>query len=142
MSIGRRELSNVYASLADPYGVALYASADALREIAKLLDNGSSVQIALGEAPSDIVQAGPVRALRILPAEGPIEIRADGEIIEIAGGVEARRMLAATLKNLALEPYDEGPVPRHVDLEYFPDHGFLSERAMWMSVFLLPEPGA
>jgi hypothetical protein len=51
-------------------------------------------------------------------------------------------MLGATLENLALESGVEGPIPRHVDLEYFPGHSFLAERSMWLSVFLLPDEGS
>lgn len=135
-----RNLIAAYASLVDPDGIAFYGSAQTLRELAQLLDNGSPIDIALAEAPRDVVEGGAIRGLLILPAsEGPLELRANNEVIEIAGGLAERRMLASTLENLALEPPDEGPVPRHVDLEYFDGHSFLGESSMWMSLFLLPE---
>jgi hypothetical protein len=93
--------------------------------------------------PESVVETSALRAIRVLAeGGGPIELRASGNTIVIAGGSDALGKLAATLENLAVTPQPAGEVSRHVDLEYFPGHGFLSETSMWMTVTLLPEQSA
>lgn len=143
MTLAPRELVSAYATFADPYGVGLYASAEALREIAALLHVGAPTEIALAVPPDDLVETGAVRAIQILPKDdGPIDIRTDQRDLQIVGGATARIILAATLENLADEPPLDSPVSIHADVEYFPDHPFLSESSMWMTVMLLPAASA
>jgi hypothetical protein len=135
-----KELAGAYASLAEPEGIRLYGSAEALREVARLLGQKSPAETRLAAPPADVVEVRAIRTVRVLPADaGPIELRSNEDAIEIAGGIAARRNLAATFENLAGTPQVSSPVPRHVDLEYFPGHSFLSEDSMWMTIFLVPE---
>ncbi len=139
MTLAPRELIIAYATFADPYGVGLYASAEALRQMAALLQTGEPADMALAAPPDDLVEAGAVRTFQFLPEDdGPIDIRTDRRDVQIVGGATARSILAATLENLADEPSLDSPVAIHADVEYFPDHPFLSENSMWMTVILLP----
>lgn len=138
--LAHQDVKGAYASFAEPKGVALYGSAMALRTIADALGKGA-VELALDSPPPDAIEAGPVRSLRLLGAErGPVILRARDKSLEIDGGSVERGLLAQTLRNLSSSPQVAGPVPTHVDLEYFPEHGFLDEASMWMTVILVRDP--
>jgi len=142
MSTGS-DLLSAYASFAHPDGVALYGSQTALRTLANLLRQSGSFDLAMGAPPAEATEEGPVRAIRIVDAssEEPVVIRRSDGIVEIVGGLPARRRLADALDNLAqLTDRLGGPVRPHVDLEYFPGHGFLTEDSMWMTASLIAEP--
>ena len=51
-----------------------------------------------------------------------------------------RAYLAASVENLAVDDPFGGVVARHIDVEYFPGHAFLSETFAWMTVTLLAIP--
>jgi len=134
-----RDLIEPYASLAAPGGIRLYGSGDALRGLAGLVSQDSDAEAVLATPPPEVVEVLALRAVRILPTDdGPIELRANDDVVEVSGGAEARRQLAETFENLACTPYESSAVPKHVDLEYFPGDSFLSENSMWMTVYLLP----
>jgi hypothetical protein len=143
--VAKRELPGAYGSFADPNGVRLYGSGEAFRTLAQLVKSGSQVEVELDAPPERVVEAGPVRVLRLLAArDGPIQLTASGDTTEISGGLDARGKLAATLENLAIgsasyREQDATPVSRHVDLEYFAGHGWLDEGSMWATLILLPD---
>jgi len=135
---GSYVLVGAYASLARNNGIALYGSAESLRELASVIRAGGLTDIGLSAPPDDALEVAPLRGIRVLTGDRePVELRAIGEVIEMAGGSDALNKLAATFENLAAAPELGGLVPRHVDLEYFPGHGFLGEGSVWMTVTLL-----
>lgn len=135
---GARVLAGAYASLTADNGIALYGSADSLRNLANIIRNGAPAGIDLSPLPDEVLEKGPLSRIRVLAGDGPIELRVTGEAIEIVGGTAALTKLAASLENLADTPEFGGEVPRHVDFEYFPGHSFLAEGSAWMTVTLLP----
>jgi hypothetical protein len=134
-----RALAGAYASLAEGNGIALYGSADALREVASLIRLGASAEVGLSELPEEDLEVAPLRTVRVRTTDqNSVDLTVAGDAIEIVGGTRSLEKLADTLENLAEEPAFGGEVLRHVDLEYFPGHGFLSEESTWMTVILLP----
>src|SRR6266508_113715 len=83
--------------------------------------------------------AAEIVALSIRRSDAPIVIREVRDGVVVFTGTEALLdRLAAGLENLAATPASEGPVLRHIDVEYFPGHPFLAEESQWMTVMLLP----
>jgi hypothetical protein len=136
-------LGGAFASLARGDGIALYCSADALRNLASIIRDAAPTDVGLTMPPEDVVEEAPLRAIRVLSGDAdPIDLRVAGDAIEIEGGSSALAKLAQTLENLADAPAFGAEVLRHVDLEYFPGHGFLGAASTWMTVILLPTPDA
>ncbi len=132
-------LAGAYASLAGENGIALYGSGESLRSLASIIRVGAPAHVDLPAPPEDAVEIAPLRTIRLLRSDRePVNLRVTGKVIEIAGGVGALSKLAASLENLADTPEFGGQVPRHIDVEYFPGHGFLGEGSTWMTVTLLP----
>jgi hypothetical protein len=131
-------LRSVYGSLADPQGVRLYGTPAGLVELAALFRRDSPTRRALGLPPAAEVEVLALRSISFAPtADGPILFAAEGDELEISGGQDARAKLAGTLWNLAGDSQPASGVQRHVDLEYFPEHPFLSARGLWMTVYLV-----
>jgi hypothetical protein len=132
----RHTLVGAYGSFAPPDGATLYAPRYALRRLATFIRGGSALEIKLVPPPERLTESGAIRAIRVLTHDdGLVSLRrATGSDIEIVGGATARGRLADTLESLADSPPTETSGPRHVDLEYLPGHGFLSEQSMWISV--------
>jgi hypothetical protein len=133
----RHTLVGAYGSFAPPDGARLHASRYELRRLATFVRGGSATEIKLAPPPERLTESDAIRAIRVLTHDdGPVSLRrATGSDIEIVGGATARGRLANTLENLADSPPTETSVTRHVDLEYLPGHGFLSEQSMWISVY-------
>jgi hypothetical protein len=109
-------------------------------QLARCIRAGGVVRLAW--PPPEVIEAAPLDAVTVLSGEGAVDLRVVGETLEITGGGDARARLAASVANLARdEAFGRGVVARHIDVEYFPGHGFLSERAAWMTVTLLATPG-
>ena len=127
---------DAYGSYAAPGGARLHASPSALRQLAAFVRDGSATEIVLRPPPEGLTESGAISGIRVLADDdGPVSLRAVGSEIEIVGDATARGHLASTLENLADSPPTGTSVTRHVDLEYFPGHGFLSETSMWISVY-------
>ncbi len=94
----------------------------------------------LDTPPAEIIEGPPLDAMLVVPTDGPVELRVDTHTIEVVGGKESRAKLAASIENLAADLAFGGPVARHIDVEYFPEHDFLSERSAWITVSLLALP--
>jgi hypothetical protein len=144
-----QRLEGACGSVTKDGGIALYGSADSLQCLATTIRAGLPVDISLPAPPDDVLEKEPLALIRVVGGDaGPIELRADGEKLEIVGGAAARAKLAASLENLASSAAFGGEVPSHVDLEYFPGHSFLRAGSTWMTITLLPvssqsdEPGA
>ena len=90
--------------------------------------------------PAEVVETRAVRAVEVVPGDGPVELRVDAETIIVRGSDEARAKLAASVENLAGDAPFGGVVARHIDVEYYPGHGFLSEQSAWMTITLLAVP--
>lgn len=109
MTLAPRELIIAYATFAEPYGVGLYASAGALRQMAALLQTGEPADMALAAPPNDLVEAGAVRSIQILPRDdGPLDIRTAGGMYRSSGALPPAaywpphwRVLLATLGSTA-----------------------------------------
>jgi hypothetical protein len=143
-----QRLEGACGSVTQDGGIALYGSADSLRSLATTIGAGMPVDIRLPAPPDEVLEKEPLALIRVVGGDaGPIELRANGEMLEIVGGAAARAKLAASLENLASSAAFGGEVPSHVDLEYFPGHSFLGPESTWMTVTLLPvlsqsdEPG-
>jgi hypothetical protein len=127
-----------YASAAADGGIALYGTADSLMQLARIIRTGGTVP--LPAPPAEIVETKALRAVQVVPGDGPVELRLDAETIVVGGSNEARAKLAASVENLAGDDPFGGVVARHIDVEYYRGHGFLSERSAWMTVTLLVVP--
>lgn len=135
----------MYASFAEPDGMALYGTSDALRLVADLTEEGEDVALVLDTVPPDQLESGSVRILHIRGRpdgshDQPVLISANEDIVEIDGGTKARKKLAATLQNLASAGVPSSGTPRHLDIAFFPGHDYLDEESMWMTVLLLETP--
>ena len=129
-------LVDAYGWFRSPNGAALYASPSALRRLAEFVREGSDTDILLAAPPTAPPGFEPVHGVRVSEhRDGAAPLRVHGHDIEIAGGLTARDHLASTLENLADSPPTNTSVTRHVDLAYFPGHGFLSEDSMWTTVY-------
>ena len=139
MTSASRRLAGAYASVSQDGGIALYGSAESLRNLADTIGGGAPADIDLSPPPEEVLEKGPLSTIRVFAGDGGlIDLRVVGESVEIVGGAAPRAKLAAGLMNLANTPAFGGEVPRHIDLEYFPGHGFLREGSTWMTVTLLP----
>jgi hypothetical protein len=108
--------------------------------MANRLRTASPTELVLATPPHEVAESGAVEAIRLLAgSEGAVVVRASREAVVVSGDNHALGVLADTLDNLAATPQPLGGVIRHVDLEYFPGHGFLGENSMWMTVYLLSE---
>jgi hypothetical protein len=132
-------LTGAYASSGSNGGVALYGTAGSLRRLASHIRSDGDVRLA--SPPPETIEAAALHTVRVVPGDGPVELRVVGDSIEVTGRADLRAKLAASVENLASEAAFGGVVARHIDLEYFPDHGFLSERSEWMTVTLLTTQG-
>jgi hypothetical protein len=131
-------LPDAYATAASDGGIALYGTARSLARIASCIrDDGIA---GLASPPPEVVEGTPLDAVRVVSAKGPVELRVVGRTIEVAGDCESRAKLAASVENLTADMPFGGVVARHVDVEHFPGHGFLSENSTWMTVTLLAIP--
>jgi hypothetical protein len=133
----RHTLVGAHGSFVPPDGARLDASRHELRRLATFVRGGSATEIKLAPPPERLTEPDAIRAIRVLAHEdGPVSLRrATGSDIEIVGGTTARGRLANTLDNLADSPPTETSVTRHINLEYFPGHEFLSEQSMWITVY-------
>ena len=135
-----RRLADAYASVASGGGIAVYGTAESLLRLAAHVQSDGVVGLA--SPPAEVIEGPPLRAVRVVSADGPVELRVDGLTIDVVGGKESRDKLAASIENLAADEPFGGVVTRHIDVEYFPGHGFLSEKSTWMTVTLLALPEA
>ena len=133
-------LHGAYATVASDGGIAVYGTAEALTRLASRIRSDGIVSLA--PPPAEVIEAASLQAVRVVSADGPIELRVVGEAIEVAGESDCRAKLAASVENLAADRAFGGVVARHIDVEYFPGHGFLSEKSAWMTVTLLATPEA
>lgn len=133
------KLTNAYATAASDGGIALYGTAESLTRLATRI--GSEGVVELATPPAETVEAAVLQVVRVVNARGPIELRVIGQTIEIAGDSASRAHLAASVENLAVDDPFGGVVARHIDVAYFPGHGFLAETSAWMTVILLATPG-
>jgi hypothetical protein len=133
-----RNLSDAYASAAADGGIALYGTADSLTQLARHFRGDGIVRLA--SPPAEIVETTALQAVQVVPGEGPVELRVDGESIVVGGSDAARAKLAESVEHLADDAPFGGIVARHIDVEYYPGHGFLSELSAWMTVTLLAVP--
>lgn len=126
-----------YASRARGGGIALYGTAASLSSLSDVIRTGTGATVDLLAPPRDALEDGPLEELRVIGGDGPVTLSLSGTVIQISGGDVARAMLADSLLNLSTAPPLSGPVPRHVDFEYFPGHNFLHEGSTWMTVIRL-----
>jgi hypothetical protein len=129
-----------YGAFRPRSGAALYLSGHDLALVGGALREGDDASFQLDSPPIDLVEEGPIRALRLQPlGEGRVVISADEEgTLRFAGGPEGREKLGLTLINLGEHPdAPHGTAHRHVDLAYFPDHPFLDAASMWITVSLV-----
>lgn len=128
-----------YGSFA-PGGAAFYATAAALRTFADDLRQAGRGVVDLVSPPAELVEEASIRQLlfTIQPSDQPAAIGRRGDVLVVAGGSHAMSKLAETMENLA-DSSDQlgGTVPPHVDLEYFPGHGFLDSSSMWLTLVLI-----
>jgi hypothetical protein len=150
MSRKRSTTRQGYGSFAPRRGAALYLTRADLRRVADLLDQREGADVGLATPPPEMVQTAPIELVRIVPRDdGFVVIRSEGtDVLEITGGPEARSLLAATLRNLAMHDEKEfterhgghAHARIHVDVDYFPDHPFLAESSMWVTILLADDP--
>lgn len=138
MSDVSESYADAYATATSDRGIALYATAESLGRLADRIRSRGVVGLAT--PPDEVIEATSLTLLRVMDAPGAIELRIAGQAIEVAGDSNARTLLAATVENLAATDPFGGVVARHIDLEYFPGHPFLSETSAWMNVILLATP--
>jgi hypothetical protein len=131
-------LARAYASIASQGGIALYGTAESLVRLASRIQSGGIVRLA--SPPPEVIESGALHTVRVVPGDGPVELRVARDTVEVKGGDVPRAKLAASIENLASDATFGGVVARHIDVEYFPGHGFLSERSEWMTVTLLAAP--
>lgn len=132
-------LAGAYGSFS-PGGAALYATSAAFRALAGRLRQADRDVIDLDSPPEDLVEEAPIRHLKItiLSSAEPAAIFRQDDVLELAGGLDAMCKLAETIENLAdLTDRLGGAVQPHVDLEYFPGHGFLDSRSIWLTLLLI-----
>jgi hypothetical protein len=133
-------LSDAYATAASDGGIAFYGTAESLLRFAsRIRDDGLAK---LAAPPHEVSEATPIDTVLVFATEGPVELQVVGQQIEVTGDRESRAKLAASVENLAADMAFAGVVARHIDVEYFPGHGFLSKNSAWMTVTLLAVPEA
>jgi len=133
-------LPDAYATVASGGGIALYGTAESLTRLASRMRSDGVVGLA--SPPPDVIEAASLHAVHVASVDGPVELRVVGQTIEVTGDRESRDKLAASFENLAADLAFGGLVARHIDVEYFPGHGFLSAKSTWMTVTLLATPEA
>jgi hypothetical protein len=131
-------LPDAYATVASDGGIALYGTAKSLVRLASRIRDDGLAELA--SPPPEVIEAMPLDAVRVVSARGPVELQVVGRTVEVAGDSESRSKLAASVENLAADVPFGGEVARHIDIEHFPGHGFLSENSTWMTVTLLAIP--
>ena len=115
-------------------------TADALRLLAVHLRGRASVALGLDRAPDEVVEEGRIEqiAIRTLVNDERVVLRHAGTVLEITGSSSAMGKLGQALENLAESAQRIDDLVRpHIDLEYFPGHGFLDADSTWVTVFLI-----
>jgi hypothetical protein len=133
-------LSAAYATVASGGGIAVYGTAESLRRLASCIRSAGVA--GLPPPPAEVIEAESLQAMRVVSAHGSVELRVVGQAIEVVGDSDSRAKLAASVESLAADDPFGGVVARHIDVEYFPGHGFLAENSAWMTVTLLATPEA
>jgi hypothetical protein len=140
MADAGERVSGAYATVAPRDGIAVYGTADSLMGVAKHIRSDGVVGLA--RPPEEIVEVAALHGMRVVPVEGPVELRVVDGTVEVRGSSDCRARLAAGIESLAATPPFGGVVARHIDVGYFPGHPFLSENSAWMTVTLLATPEA
>ena len=129
----------MYGSLASGGG-ALYATAAALRGLATDLRQGGSGVVDLDTPPAGQIEVAPIRqlAFAVSLSDEPVAIGRQGDVLLLEGGSQSMSKLAQTFENLSVSTEQLGEcVAPHVDLEYFPGHGFLGGSSLWLTLILV-----
>lgn len=128
----------LYGTVVPRGGVDLYGSSDGLKALASLLRHASNTELVLDELPSHLLEVGPLRSIRSRsPDDGSVNMQITRDALDISGGIHAREMLTRSLDMLAAAPPTGTGVLRHLDVDYFPEHPFLSEQSAWATILLL-----